>query len=56
MDKIFVVMMYLLWVLTLAAILIATFTSFQYSDLNFIAIILALLTIINTLLFLKTKK
>ncbi len=56
MDKIFIVMMYFLWVVTLAAILIATFTSFQYSDLNFIAIAIALLTIINTFFFLRTKK
>jgi len=54
-NKLITIMMYALWVLTLIGILVITFTSFRYTDLNIIVVILAVLTLANTYITVKTK-
>ncbi len=55
MDKLVAVMLYILWTLTLVGILVITFTSFQYLDLNIIVLLLAIFTLINTYFSLRKK-
>jgi len=56
MDKFVTVMLYFLWTLTLIGILVITFTSFQYTDLNIIVLIVVIFTLINTYLSFKQKR
>jgi len=49
------VMMYLLWVATIIAVLITTFTNFQYEDLNALSIALLVFSLVNTF-FVVSKK
>jgi len=56
MDKFVTVMLYFLWTLTLIGILVVTFTSFQFFDLNIIVLIVIVFTLINTYFSLKQKK
>jgi len=55
MNKFIIFMMYALWVLTIAGLLVITFTSFRYTDLNIIVAVFAALTLINTYITVKTK-
>ncbi|MDD3374290.1 MAG: hypothetical protein PHY73_01020 [Candidatus Omnitrophica bacterium] len=55
MSKLIIIMMYALWTITLIGILAITFTSFRYTDLNIIVLVLATLTLINTYITIKTK-
>ena len=48
MNTLINIIMYIMWAVTLIAILAATFTNFAYLDLNVIAIVLLVFTIINT--------
>ncbi|HRZ40334.1 MAG TPA: hypothetical protein P5246_04920 [Candidatus Omnitrophota bacterium] len=52
------VMMYLLWVLTIAFILAATFNDFQYEDLNLFALVFLVFSLINSffIIFQDRKK
>jgi len=56
MGKVFSVIMYILWIATIAAILASTFTDFQYEDLNLIASVLFAFSAINSLLIIAIKK
>ncbi|HOW35265.1 MAG TPA: hypothetical protein PL155_02465 [Candidatus Omnitrophota bacterium] len=49
MDIFFTVVMYVMWAVSLAGILIITFSNFQYLDLNIIVGVFFLLTLVNTL-------
>ena len=46
--------MYLLWALSLAGVLLAVFTKFQYADVNLIVLVLLMFTLINSLFTKKT--
>ena len=48
--------MYLLWILTIIAILATTFTDFQYEDLNMIAVVLLVFAVINSYLVLTRRR
>ena len=56
MDKFVTVMLYFLWTLSLIGILVVVFTSFQYSDLNIIILIIIIFTLANTYFSLKQKR
>lgn len=49
MDKFFTIVMYMMWAVSLAGILVVTFSNFQYLDLNIIVGVFFLLTLVNTL-------
>lgn len=53
-GKLVIVMMYILWVLTIIAILATTFKRFEYEDLNAIAAVLFVFAVINS--FFAVKK
>jgi len=55
MNKFIAVMMYVLWILTLIGILVVTFTSFQYPDLNIVVLLLTIFALANTYFSLKHK-
>ncbi len=55
MNKIFTLILYILWTVSLIGLLIITFSNFQYTDLNTIVIILFIFTIINTFFAVKRK-
>lgn len=48
MDKLIGFMMYILWVASIIAILVATFTSFEYEDINLIATVLFIFAVVNS--------
>ena len=48
MNIILTIIMYCMWAVTILAVLAATFTNFAYLDLNIIAIVLLVFTIINS--------
>ena len=48
MNTIMSIVMYCLWAVTILAVLATTFTNFSYLDLNVIAIVLLVFTLINT--------
>jgi hypothetical protein len=48
--------MYTLWMITIALILAATFTNFQFEDLNALAIILLAFAVINSCFVLAMSK
>lgn len=48
--------MYILWIVTIIAVLGTTFTNFQYEDLNILAGVLLFFALINTLFMIFTKK
>lgn len=50
MNKITSILMYLLWTAAIVAVLVTTFTNFQYIDLNALAGVLLLFATINTFL------
>ncbi len=53
MSKLVTLFMYLLWVLTVIAVLAATFTDFKYEDLNAMAMVLTAFSLINSFFVLK---
>ncbi len=53
-DKLLGIGMYFLWTLSLIGVLVITFTTFQYPDLNFIVSVFFFFTILNT--FFRTQK
>ena len=55
MNKVLSIIMYLLWIISLGGILLITFTNFQYADLNTIAIVLFLFTLMNTFFMVKKR-
>lgn len=50
------IVMYVMWAVTLIAVLVATFTNFVYLDLNIIAIVLVVFTLINTFFVVSAGK
>ena len=56
MNKLILVMMYVLWAVSLIGILIITFQNFEYSDLNLIVGVIFVFTLINTFFTIKEKK
>lgn len=56
MEKLIVVVMYLLWVLTIIFILATTFTKFEYIDLNVIALVLFGFALLNTFFNLSRRR
>jgi len=54
--KITILLLYVLWVLSLAGILVITFTNFQYEDLNTIVAILFFFTALNTFFVFSTRR
>ena len=55
MDRLFSVILYVLWTTAIIVILSTTFTNFQYEDLNALAIILLVFAILNSI-FLAIRK
>jgi len=55
MGKLITVIMYLMWICTIVVGLIAVFTDFKYEDLNVMALVLVVFTILNTF-FVTSKK
>ncbi len=49
MNAFITIVMYLLWGASLLGILVATFTKFQYADINMIVLVLLMFTLINSL-------
>jgi len=49
------IIMYLIWILTIVALLAATFTGYQYIDLNIIALGLLAAALLNSF-FVVTRK
>jgi len=54
--KITILLLYVLWVLSLAGILVITFTNFKYEDLNTIVAILFFFTALNTFFVFSTRR
>ncbi len=52
------VMMYVMWILTIAFVLAATFNDFQYEDLNLFAIVFLVFSLVNSffIIFQNRKK
>lgn len=50
------ILMYVLWISAIIAILLTTFTSFKYEDLNLLAIILFVFALINSFLVVSKNK
>jgi len=48
MGGLITLIMYVLWVVTIIAILASTFTGFEYLDLNVIAVVLFVFALLNT--------
>ena len=48
MNAIINIVMYCMWAVVIIAVLAATFTNFSYLDLNIIAMVLFIFTLINT--------
>lgn len=49
MNRFLSIVMYLLWIVTIIAILSTTFTNFQYEDLNLLTGVLLFLAVINSI-------
>ena len=56
MHKAITIFMYFLWGVTILAIFAATFQDFQYEDLNMIALISFVFSVINSVLALTMNK
>ena len=56
MERFFSVVMYILWTVTIIAILSTTFTNFQYVDLNILSGVLLLFAVINSMFMMLNKK
>lgn len=52
------VIMYVMWILTIAFVLAATFNDFQYEDLNLFAIVFLVFSLVNSffMIFRNRKK
>jgi hypothetical protein len=48
MNIIINIVMYCMWAASIIAILAATFTNFTYEDLNVLAVVLLMFTLVNT--------
>lgn len=55
MEKLLTIFMYVLWAVSLLGLLVITFTSFKYMDLNVIVGILFFFTILNTFIAVNKK-
>ncbi|MFP4473675.1 MAG: hypothetical protein ACLFPX_07430 [Candidatus Omnitrophota bacterium] len=55
MGRFMNIIMYLLWTLTIIMVLAATFTEFEYTDLNAIAVVLFLFSFLNSFLMITRK-
>ncbi len=55
MQRFLSIVMYVLWTVTIVAVLSATFTNFQYEDLNILAAVLLFFAILNSI-FVAIKK
>ena len=55
MRKLFTVILYILWTISLIGILVVTFTNFQYEDLNTLIGVILFFTLLNTFFYIKTK-
>lgn len=56
MGKIITLIMYLLWICTIIVVLATTFTDFQYEDLNIIAVVLLVFSLVNSYFVASHKK
>ncbi len=56
MGKFVTIMLYFLWTLALVGILVVTFTSFQFMDINIIVLIVVIFTLLNTYFSFKQKR
>ncbi len=56
MNKIFSIIMYVLWIATIILVLAATFTNFKYEDLNVLAIVALVFAILNSIFMVPRKK
>ncbi len=56
MERFLSIVMYVLWTATIVAILSATFTNFQYEDLNILAGIFLFFSILNSIFAVIRKK
>jgi hypothetical protein len=56
MGKMITVVMYVLWILTIILGLIAVFSDFKYEDINLIALLLLVFTILNTFFVIAKNK
>lgn len=56
MERFFSLIMYVLWTATIIAVLSATFTNFQYEDLNILAGVLFVFSALNSFFMLSRKK
>ena len=55
-QKLLVVVMYIIWILAIIFILATTFTNFQYLDLNVIALVLFGFALLNTFFNLSRRR
>jgi len=55
MNKLITVTMYILWIATIIIGLIAVFSDFKYEDINLIALVLVVFTILNTFFVVARK-
>ena len=55
MSKIITITMYILWIATIIIGLIAVFSDFKYEDINLIALLLLVFTLLNTFFVMARK-
>lgn len=56
MERFLSIFMYILWTVTIIAILSTTFTNFQYFDLNILAGLLLFFAVLNSIFMMAKKK
>ena len=56
MNRLFSLIMYVLWIATIIIVLAATFTNFKYEDLNVLAIVLFVFAVLNSIFSMPRKK
>ena len=56
MNRLFSLIMYVLWIATIIIVLAATFTNFKYEDLNVLAIVVFVFAALNSVFSIPRKK
>lgn len=56
MEKLFSLVMYVLWTATIVAVLSTTFTDFKYEDLNIMAGVLLAFSILNSIFMVQRRR
>ncbi len=54
-NRLISAVMYALWISAIIAILATTFTNFQYEDLNALAIVLLVFSLVNSFFIIKKR-